>query len=73
MTKSEAKKIADLRNKFGAIYTHFQVRESMERLSMENPEKYNSIKEKIEGILKENELVARESMKKVKKILDSFG
>lgn len=73
MTKSESEKLADLRNKFGAIYTHFQIIEEMEKMAIEAPEKYKSIKESMSKIFKDNELIARESMKKVKKILDSFG
>jgi len=70
MTIEEQEKLADLRNKFGSIYTHFQLIEEMEKPdSISN----NKLKEKLKSIFDKNEKVARESMKSVKIILDSFG
>ena len=73
MTEDESKKLANLRNKFGAIYTHFQLLEEMEILEKKDPIAHEALKERLAEIFAKNEKVARESMKEVKIILDSFG
>lgn len=64
MTKEEGKKLADLRNKMGAIYTHFQLLEEKRKPGWND---------NLERIFLDNERIAIESMNKVKKILDFFG
>ena len=73
MTKNEEEKLADLRNKFGAIYTHFNLIEELEKLEKKDPVAHEALKERLKEIFEKNELIARESMKDVKRILDSFG
>lgn len=73
MTKKEQEKLADLRNKFGAIYTHFQLLKEMESLKEKDPVAHECLTEPLQKIFKENEKVAIKSMDDVKKILDSFG
>ena len=73
MTKEERIKLAQLRNAFGSVYSHITLNEEMDKMQKEDPEKYESIKEAIGKILKENEIQARSSIKYIKRILDSFG
>ena len=66
MTKDENKKIADLRNKMGSIYTYLQLKEKIKSNS-------GDLKKQLELLADETEVHAIEAMNKVKKILDSFN
>lgn len=68
MTKDEAKKLADLRNKMGAIYTHFQLIEERKKGVVGVKIDKHLFRE----IFEKNEKVALRSIKDIKKILDSF-
>lgn len=73
MNLVEGNKLADLRNKMGSVYAHFQMIEEMEKLKKEDPKKFASVKNDMKAIMADNEIVARKNIHIVKKILDSFG
>ena len=67
MTKDENKKIADLRNKMGSIYTYLQLKEKIKGKIPED------LKKQLELLADETEVHAIETMNKIKEILDSFN
>ena len=73
MTKSEAKKLADLRNKFGALQIHFKLISDLQDLYKKDIVAYEVLKERLDEIFQRNEREAIDSMKEIKEILDSFG
>ena len=66
MTKDENKKIADLRNKMGSIYTYLQLKEKIKSNS-------GDLKKQLELLADKTEVHAIETMNKIKEILDSFN
>lgn len=66
MTKEDAKKLADLRNKMGPIYSYFQILKTIKK------EELRSRKKKLKKLAIINEELAIETMNKIKEILDSF-
>ena len=67
MTKDENKKLADLRNKMGSIYTYLQLKEKVKsKISRD-------LKKQLELLANKTEVHAIESMNKIKEILDSFN
>lgn len=73
LTESCSKKLANLRNQFGAVYTHFQLLKDMEKTKVRDPIAYEALKEPLQKIFDKNEKIAMESMDTIKEILDSFG
>jgi hypothetical protein len=68
MTEKEAEILAKIRNKFGPIYCHFQL------MDLEEPGEIGSeVREKFRGTKKKNETRAKESIYKIKELLDSLG
>lgn len=68
MNKKEAKIIADIRNKFGSIYTYFQ----LEEMILKNEKSERTLK-KLKEIQDQGKEICIESMKKIKSLLDSLG
>jgi hypothetical protein len=66
MTKDENKKLADLRNKMGSIYTYLQLKEKIKSNS-------GDLKKQLELLADKTEVHAIETMNKIKEILDSFN
>ena len=68
MTESEGKIIADIRNKFGSIYTYFQLEDMMI-----NGGHKRRMRKKLKKIQSEGMETCIEAMKIIKKQLDSLG